>query len=199
MSFRTMLAYALGSSALAGDGFEKLFNGKNLHGWEGDSKWWTVSGGVLSGSSRGESLPGGALLAAARPYADFILKARVLAVSHEAGIVFRAALLPGAIAAGYEAAMAAGRWGAVSDAASGSVLSGRLAGSPDPVVKPGEWNDYEIRCQGPRIQIFLNGRLAAALPDAPLRGGFLALRLGSGAPAEARFRDIKIQVLDPSN
>ena len=199
MSFRTILAYALGSSALAGDGFDKLFNGKNLHGWEGDSRLWTVSRGVLSGSTRGESLPGGALLAASNRYTDFILKARVHAVSHEAGIVFRAELLPGAIAAGYEAAMAEGRWGAVSDAAAGSVLSNSLAGSPDPVVKAGEWNDYEIRCEGPRVQIFLNGRLTATLPDAALRGGAVALRLGSGAPVEARFRDIKIQVLDSSN
>ena len=43
---------------LAGDepGFQSIFDGKTLNGWEGDPKYWSVSGGVMTGEITPETI-----------------------------------------------------------------------------------------------------------------------------------------------
>ena len=38
------------------DGFQPLFNGKNLDGWDGDPRFWKVEGGEILGSTEGVTL-----------------------------------------------------------------------------------------------------------------------------------------------
>ena len=203
MSLRMMLAFALGSSALAGDGFEKLFKGKNLKGWQGDPRLWTVRDGIIAGSTEGVSIERNSFLATRKSYADFVLKAQVRLRNHKSGILFRGELLPGFSAAGYCAGIGEGSWGSLCEQGGGH---GMLAGGPpdERAVRldtggAGDWNDYEIHCEGRRVQLFLNGRQTAEIHDSARLDGVIGFELQAGPPMEAYFRNIKIKVLNPEN
>src|SRR6266542_5801246 len=86
-------------------GFIRLFNGRNLDGWDGDPALWTVSDGVLIGSSDGHPIKQNTFLIYKQPYADFVLQADVKLRNHNSGIQFRSAVLPGPgwVVTGYQA------------------------------------------------------------------------------------------------
>ena len=56
-----LVALALAATALltpahaADSGFKPIFNGKDLSGWEGNSKFWSVRDGALTGQTKAES------------------------------------------------------------------------------------------------------------------------------------------------
>ena len=66
------------------------------------------------------------------------------------------------------------------------------------VVKVDGWNKFVIRCQGPRIQIWVNG-LAAIDYREQEEGiavtGIIGLQIHGGPPAEASYRKIRIKTL----
>jgi hypothetical protein len=68
--------------------------------------------------------------------------------------------------------------------------------SPKPAVNhikpPGEWNTYEIRCQGPKITLSVNGEASAefAAPEVPK--GYLGLE-AEGFRIE--FRNVRYKLL----
>jgi hypothetical protein len=65
-------------------------------------------------------------------------------------------------------------------------------------LKPGEWNDYEIRCEGPRIRLKLNGIETVDYTETdstvPLQG-LIALQIHGGGKSEASYKDITIEEL----
>ncbi len=63
-------------------------------------------------------------------------------------------------------------------------------------LKKNDWNDYRIRCEGNRIQLWLNGvktvdytEEEAGIPQT----GIIAVQIHSGKPAEASYKDIRIR------
>ena len=90
-------------------------------------------------------------------------------------------------------------WGALYDEA----RRRELLAVPDQdellkVFRPGEWNDYVIRAEGSRIQIWINGSQTVDYtetdPDiAPT--GVIGLQIHAGAPAEIRYRNLQIRPL----
>ncbi|WP_218280744.1 3-keto-disaccharide hydrolase [Verrucomicrobium spinosum] len=64
--------------------------------------------------------------------------------------------------------------------------------------KPGEWNKYEIRAEGPRIRIFLNDKLTIDYVEREAgidADGVIALQIHGNCKAVIAFRDIKLEVL----
>lgn len=60
-------------------------------------------------------------------------------------------------------------------------------------VKPaGEWNHYEIRVEGPRITLAVNGAVVSEVNNIALRKGYFALE---AEHYEVTFRNIKVQTL----
>ena len=60
-------------------------------------------------------------------------------------------------------------------------------------VKPaGEWNTYEIRAQGDRITLSVNGAVVSELPGVGLRRGYIGLEAEG---YEITFRNLKLQAL----
>jgi hypothetical protein len=51
----SVLTFAVGACLAADAGFEKLFNGKDLTGWTGDPKLWSVEQGVITGRTTPEN------------------------------------------------------------------------------------------------------------------------------------------------
>ena len=66
-------------------------------------------------------------------------------------------------------------------------------------LKAGEWNEYRIRCEGPRIQLWINGvqTVVYTEPDAKIpRSGLVALQIHGGGKAEVSYKDITIEELE---
>ena len=60
-------------------------------------------------------------------------------------------------------------------------------------VKPaGEWNHYEIRAEGERITLSVNGAVVSEVENACLRRGYIGFE---GEGYEITFRNLKLQVL----
>jgi len=80
-----------------------------------------------------------------------------------------------------------------------TLIGGKLSEmkfSPKPKINhikpPGEWNTYEIRCQGPRITLSVNGEMSAEFAAREVPKGYLGLE-AEGFRIE--FRNIKYKLL----
>ena len=65
-------------------------------------------------------------------------------------------------------------------------------------LKKDDWNEYLIRCEGKRIQTFINdvAMIDYTEPDAAIpQWGLLGLQIHGGGPAEASYKDISIEEL----
>lgn len=193
-----MLLWAVFSCvALAQGGFSPLFNGKDLDGWEGDPRLWKVTDGVIEGSTEGVTLGQNSFLITKRTFSNFVLRAEMKLRNHNSGIQFRSQRLSDFAAAGYQ--MDAGEnnyWGNIYDERGKRgimVDSFREKGST--VLKPNDWNDVEIHCDGDHIQIRLNGLVTADIHDSASPEGVIALQLHRGPPMQVWFRNIMIKEL----
>ncbi|HEV3024517.1 MAG TPA: DUF1080 domain-containing protein, partial [Pirellulales bacterium] len=66
------------------------------------------------------------------------------------------------------------------------------------VLKRDDWNDYRIRCQGKRIQLWINGLQTVDYtePDDSLeQRGLIGLQIHGGPPSEAWYKEIMIEEL----
>ncbi|MCX6910577.1 MAG: SUMF1/EgtB/PvdO family nonheme iron enzyme, partial [Verrucomicrobia bacterium] len=83
-------ASATAAAALASDGFQPLFNGRDLTGWEGRPEFWSVQDGAICGKTTQET-PAKRnmfLVCTAGEFGDFELRAQFkLAAGDEKGIV----------------------------------------------------------------------------------------------------------------
>ena len=65
-------------------------------------------------------------------------------------------------------------------------------------VKPNDWNLYEIRCEGPRLRLSVNGVQTVDYTETdakiPLEG-IIGLQIHGGGPSEAWYRNITIEEL----
>ncbi len=68
------------------------------------------------------------------------------------------------------------------------------------IVKYDDWNDYTIRCEGPRVRLWLNGTLTVDYTekDDIDRTGIIGLQIHGGAKAKAYYKDIMIEELKPA-
>jgi hypothetical protein len=208
LSLIIALAGAIAAPA-ADDGFQPLFDGKSLAGWEGDTKVFRVEEGAIVAGSRSEKIPHNEFLASKEEFADFELrlKARLVGKGQNAGIQFRSQRVPDHFEMiGYQCDMGfAGEkpiWGALYDES----RRRKFLAEPDAdklkaVLKADDWNDLVIRCEGPRIQIWVNGVQTVDYTEADdqiaSRGRF-GLQIHGGEPAEAAYKDIRIKRLGES-
>jgi hypothetical protein len=179
-------------------GFKPLFDGKTLNGWSGDPRLWKVEDGVIVGSTEGVTLDKNTfLIYKGGEFANFILRADVKLRNHNSGIQFRSEELPEFVVKGYQADMAEGNWwGSVyEEKGTRGVMVNGWKGKAETVVKNNDWNAVEIKCQGPKIEIRINGLLTAELTDDLKLSGIIAFQLHRGPAMEARFRNIRIQAL----
>lgn len=179
-------------------GFKPLFDGKTLNGWKGDSRLWKVVDGVIVGSTEGVSLTKNTfLIYEPAKFSNFILRAEVKLRNHNSGIQFRSEELPEYVVRGYQADMAEGNWwgGVYEEKGTRGVMVNGWKGKAETVVRNNDWNEVEIRCEGPKIAIRINGLLTAELTDDVKLSGIIAFQLHAGPPMEARFRNIRIKTL----
>jgi hypothetical protein len=187
------------------EGYIVLFNGKDLTGWSGDSRVWKVEDGAIVGTTDEHKLEQNTFLVHERAVADFHLKAEVRLRNGNSGVQFRSALHPGPgwIVSGYQADFSdAGERSAWGNFYEERGRRRTLMKTEDqgwraakPHVRPKDWNLIEVRAEGPRIRIWLNGAQTIDALDEKARSGVLALQLHSGEPMRVEFRNLKIKLL----
>lgn len=198
-------APATSESVLPSSGFkgEALFNGTTLDGWEGDPRYFRVEEGAIVAGDLKEAIPSNQFLATTREYADFELRfqARVWKGRANGGVQFRSQRVEDSSEmSGYQADCTPNLWGGVYDESRrGAFLGVRLnAERTVEVVKPDDWNQCVIRCEGPRVRLWVNTVLTLdyAETDGSIpRSGFIGLQIHGGDPAEVAYKDIRIQEL----
>ena len=182
------------------EGFVPLFNGKDLTGWEGDTKLWAPENGMLVGRSPG--IKYNDFLATKKTYGDFILRYQIRLVDGKGntGVQFRSARVPDSHeVAGYQADYATGWWGKLYDEARRrKVLAGPSNEEALKIVKPGEWSDYEVQAVGNKITLTVNGTKTVEYTETDAniaKTGVIATQIHSGGPMEVQFRNMRIKEL----
>lgn len=170
-----------------------LFNGRDLTGWNGDSRFWSVENGEIVGRSPG--LKHNTFLLSDMTVDNFrlSLETKLVNDSGNSGIQFRTVPKEGfEEVVGYQADMGPTWWGKLYEENGRAILSDK---SGEEFVKKGEWNRYEIEADGSHIRTWINGQLCVDLDDPDgKRRGIIALQIHSGPAMEVRFRNLKLEV-----
>jgi hypothetical protein len=176
-----------------------IFDGKTFDGWEGDLKIFRIQDGAIVGGSLKDKIARNEFLCTTKTYGDFELrlKVKLLGEGANAGIQFRTKRIPNHHeVTGYQADMGQGWWGALYDESRrNKVLLGPDQTKMKDVVKAGDWNDYVIRAEGKRIQLWINGVQTVDYTEADPKidtAGVIAVQIHSGPPSEAWYKDITI-------
>ena len=181
-----------------------LFDGKSLDGWEGDEKVWRVADGVIVGGSM-QGNKQNEFLASKKAYKDFVLKLEWKLVGTEgfvnSGVQIRSRRIekPANEMKGYQADIGKGYTGCLYDESRRNKMLIKVdAELIAKIEKPGEWNSYEIRCEGPRVILKVNGTqtIDYTEEDKSLeQEGLIGLQIHGGNKAEVSFRNITIEAL----
>jgi hypothetical protein len=196
---------AQGDSASPDKAAIPLFDGKTLAGWEGETKkTWRVEDGAIVGGSLETTVPRNEFLCTTKSYGDFELKVKFKLLGDRkhanAGVQFRTKRIPKHHEViGYQADIGQDYWGALYDES----RRNRVLAQPDKkllekIVKHDDWNEYTIRCEGPRIRLWLNGSLTVDYTekdDEIERTGIIGLQIHGGAKAKVYYKDIRLQEL----
>jgi len=181
-----------------------LFDGKTLDGWEGSEKVWRVADGVIVGGSL-EGNKQNEFLATKKAYKDFVLKLEYKLTGTEgfinSGVQIRSRRIdkPANEMKGYQADIGVGWTGSLYDESRrNKVMAKADAELIKKTEKLGDWNTYEIRCEGPRGVLKLNGvqTIDYTEEDKTLeQEGLIGLQIHGGAKSEVSFRNITIEEL----
>ncbi len=213
----TVLLFGLASVSPAANqdgGWVKLFNGKDFAGWKifldpkkqaDPAKIWTVKdGGVIhcEGSVNG-------YLITEKEYGDYVLKVqwrwgeKMVGKNRNSGVFVHVVgedkIWPKAI----EAQLMSGRAGdfwlvdnfklKIDPKRQDPKQARHYFRMKDDVEKKiGEWNQYEITCQGGTVKLVINGQLVNEATEAELTKGKILLQ---SEGAEIEFRNVELKPL----
>jgi len=216
-----------GIEALAPDdhtGFESIFDGKSLKGWDGDPDFWRAENEAIVGESTAEKpLKANTFLIwrGGQPK-DFELKLEYRINSTNSGVQYRSLELPEVgkwVLKGYQADIdfqntftgqlyeERGRGFLAMRGQMTRLQQGKkqvvanLGGGDDlkSLIKVNDWNQLHVVARGNALTHVLNGRLMAASidDDATNRamGGLIGFQLHQGPPMKVEYRNIWLKGL----
>jgi hypothetical protein len=180
-----------------------IFDGKTFDGWEGNLDVFRIQDGAIVGGSFQGKIPRNEFLCSQKTYGDFELRLKVKLLGGDganAGVQFRTRRIPNHHeVSGYQADMGTGWWGALYDESRrNKILTGPDKAKMSAVVKKDDWNDYVIRAEGKRIQLWINGfQTVDYVEEDPAidASGVVCPQIHSGPPSEAWYKDITITEL----
>ena len=177
----------------ARQGFELLFNGQDLRGWDGDPELWSVDAGSIVGSSDARPLRKNSFLVSEREFRDFKLRFEVRLRNGNSGMQFRSERIERWTVRGYQLDFASGKgWGNLhGEGLPGGLILDGWEGKAEFVVRQG-WNRVEIHCQQHRIRVAVNGLVVNDVLDPGALAGVLAMQLHRGEAMRVEFRNIRI-------
>lgn len=185
-------------------GFQQIFDGKSLEGWEGNPDYFRVEKKSIVAGHLDRKIPHNEFLCTTREYGNFDLRlqVRLAGQGNNAGIQFRSKRIPDSReVSGYQCDV--GRawnrpvWGGLYDESRRrKMLAEGPKDSLPKWVKEGDWNELRILARGDRIQLFLNGHRTIDYVETEAdiaRAGIIGLQIHSGPPTEAWYRNVRIR------
>ncbi|HBJ38729.1 MAG TPA: DUF1080 domain-containing protein, partial [Planctomycetaceae bacterium] len=172
----------------------------------GPMEWFRIENKAVIGGTLVKPIPHNYFLCTTEKYGDFELRLEVKVVGDNAnaGVQFRTKRVEGSSEVeGYQADVGGvGKrlvWGSLYDESRRRKFMAEADSNLiEATVKPNDWNEYRIRCVGPKIELFLNGVQTVSYIEADDkidRTGVIALQIHSGPPTEAWYRNIRIKTL----
>ena len=205
-------------------GFQSLFNGRDLSGWDGDSKFWSVKDGAITGATRPEDQKQGAmtyLIWKGGAVDDFELRLayRLSGERVNTGISYRGQR-DGWMVNGYQADIESGNeWNGVLvemggrlhlarrgqktlvDSAGKINVTGSVGSSDElqALIKKDDWNEYVVVARGNHLTHKINGRVMIETRDEQTEkralSGVLGLQLHHSYPQTIQFKNIRLRKL----
>jgi hypothetical protein len=181
-----------------------LSDGRSFAGWEGDTNTtWRIVDGAFVGGSLTAPVPRNEFLCTTRAYTNFVLrlKFKLLGQGANAGVQVRTQRIPNHHeVSGYQADMGDPEWwGCLYDESRRNrVLAKADAAAVNRVLKRGDWNEYVIRCDGPKIQLWINGVQTVDYTETDPgieRAGIIGVQIHGGPASEAWYKDIRLEEL----
>jgi hypothetical protein len=176
-----------------------VFNGKNLDGWEGHEKYWSVKDGVIVARNT-EKVPVSTYLLTKRKFSDFRFKvtAKLVESKMHSGVCFWGRVAPEHkdeyTYAGH-LVMFPAPWGMYDLYG----RAGKLGVDPKPgqeVGKETDWNDIDIVARGNRVRVLINDVLVIDWREPEperIKEGPIGLQLHSNTvPQEVHFRNLSL-------
>jgi putative heme-binding domain-containing protein len=182
-----------------------LFDGKSLDGWEGDKKLWRVENGIITGGSLEQKIPRNEFLATTKRFHNFDLRLKIKLTGTEgfvnSGVQIRSIRVPNnSEMSGYQVDAGEGWWGKLYDESRRNkvIAESRDAAAVDKAVRRNDWNEYRIRCEGPRIQTWINGVAALDYTETDpkiAQDGLIGIQVHGGGITLVQVKEIMIEEL----
>jgi hypothetical protein len=187
-----------------------LTDGKTFDGWEGDTtQQWRIEDGAFTSGALDKKQARNDYLATKKEFGDFELTLKWKLQGTEGfvngGVHFRSKRVPkSGEVSGFQADLGAGYDGALYDHLRRSKVIQRPSKEVlEKARKPtGEWNDYRIRAEGSRIQIWLNGIQTVDYTETDPSvetTGIIAIQIHGNSNAIVSYKDIAITELTAGN
>lgn len=221
-----LLIVALLSTRLAvpaaEEGFRPLFNGRDLTGWDGDRRYWSVRDQCIRGESTLAALPIGNtfLIWRGGTLKDFELRLKFRLRNGNSGVQYRARDLGKWVVSGYQAEIEnkPGKVGFLYEekgrnwlARVGEKVEAGPTGRPKVIgslamqkaliaqgyYRMADWNEYRIVARDNHVEHWLNGFQTIDFTDNDRTRraleGILALQIHAGPPMLVEFKDILLK------
>ncbi|HEX3871474.1 MAG TPA: family 16 glycoside hydrolase [Pirellulales bacterium] len=205
-------------------GYESIFDGKTLEGWDGNPDFWRVEDGAITGETTEDNPTKGNtfLIWRGGEVGDFDLKVEFKLRNHNSGIQYRSFELPDTKwgVGGYQGDI--DESGKYIGMLYGEKFRGILAqrgeevviganhkptvvgsvGDPDEIlkhIKLGDWNEFQITAENFTFVHRINGHVTCKATDDDEEkrraSGIVALQLHQGPPMKVQFRNIQLKRL----
>jgi hypothetical protein len=202
------------------DGFQAVFNGQDLKGWEGSPAYWSVEDGCLTGKADGTLKFNRFITWRGGTLKNFDLRVKVwVSPTGNSGLQYRGIERPDlgeSVVTGYQCDVVANR-----PDYNGMLYEERgrriLAHTGDKVIidpkgqpyvvgqfplkafPPGEWHDYRVLAEANHQRHWIDGHPTVDLIDLDEKGrkldGVLAVQVHVGPPMTIRYKDFFLKAL----
>ena len=205
------------------EGFTSLLNGKDLAGWKGNTKYWSVEDGCVVGRTTEDNLLkyNTFLIWEGDPPADFELRFSYRIVGGNSGVQYRSRVTDEDkfVVSGYQGDIDSstqysgmtyeekargflaerGQKTTIASDGTKSVEAIGDAAELQKLIHNEDWNDYTIIAQGNHLRHFINGALMSEVidnqADAAAKDGVIAIQVHQGPPMTIQVRDMRIREL----
>jgi hypothetical protein len=204
--------------------FVKIDNGRDLTGWDGDKRYWSVEDGAITGVTTQSTVADGPtyLIWRGGEIGDFELrgKYRFEGGYGNSGVQYRSREAADYMVMGYQADFEVGtQWSGVLVEMGGRLHLARRGqkvrvgpdgklhiigsvGDPDQLqaaIRAGDWNDFTVTAKGNHLVHTINGRVMVDVidgqQDKAAQNGILALQLNRTRPMKVQFKDLQLRRL----
>jgi hypothetical protein len=209
-----------GREAERPEGFESIFNGRDLTGWEGSAEYWKVQDACLTGTADGTLKYNRFIVWRGGDVENFELRIQVkVSPGGNSGLQYRGTERPDlgeSVVTGYQCDVVAGRAdydGMLYEERGRRILAHTgerviidAQGQPWVVgefklkaFKPGQWHDFRVLVEGNHHRHWIDGHPTVDVIDLDEKGrklkGVLGMQVHVGPPMTIQYRNILLKKL----